>query len=296
MFCPRCGSSIPESCTFCTQCGTSLAEIKSNPAPQPVAQPQTPVYQASVYQAPVYQPPVAPQAPVVPPAPVAPQPVIPPKPVEPPKPVYIPDPVYTPESVYAAEPETPAKTRKPAKPVSIDLWDTVRRNLALILAGLSIFLLIFAFNNITGDAELNMVRAAKGESQEAPAAISVIHKFYDGADQFFWIARIGCVIYGVIAIVAAAAGILYFLQEKANSTLYKKIFSKFFKNLHPGIVVAVLVLIATVIQCLTFFTCIFDAGAFDMYVHLGETGKTMLIVYLVVAGISYLTVKQPEEE
>ena len=48
MFCPKCGSNVPDSTKFCPTCGEMLA---GEPAQQaPVAEPQ-PQYQQPVYQA-----------------------------------------------------------------------------------------------------------------------------------------------------------------------------------------------------------------------------------------------------
>ena len=50
MFCPKCGSNVPDSTKFCPTCGALLAdEAQQAPAtePQPQYQPQQPVYQAA---------------------------------------------------------------------------------------------------------------------------------------------------------------------------------------------------------------------------------------------------------
>lgn len=52
MFCPKCGSNVPDSTKFCPTCGALLTdEAQQAPAiePQPQAQyqPQQPVYQAA---------------------------------------------------------------------------------------------------------------------------------------------------------------------------------------------------------------------------------------------------------
>lgn len=83
MFCPKCGTNAPEGSKFCETCGNNMqqtepTEILEQPeaqqeqaaaAPQPVAQPQAPVYQPKP-QPPVYKP--QPQAPVYQPQPQAP--------------------------------------------------------------------------------------------------------------------------------------------------------------------------------------------------------------------------------
>ena len=46
MFCPKCGSNVPDSTKFCPTCGALLAdEAQQAPATEP--QPQQPVYQAA---------------------------------------------------------------------------------------------------------------------------------------------------------------------------------------------------------------------------------------------------------
>lgn len=52
MFCPKCGSNVPDSTKFCPTCGALLAgEAQQAPAtepqPEPQYQPQQPVYQAA---------------------------------------------------------------------------------------------------------------------------------------------------------------------------------------------------------------------------------------------------------
>lgn len=70
MFCPSCGSQIPNEATFCPNCGAPIPRAAETPAPvaqEPVAQPApapaepVPTYQAPTYQAPSYQ--QAPQQP-----------------------------------------------------------------------------------------------------------------------------------------------------------------------------------------------------------------------------------------
>lgn len=71
MFCPKCGSQIPEGGHFCTKCGAAISQQppiqQAAPQPPPPAQPQ-PVYQPPPPQPqPVYQPPPAYQQPTPPP-------------------------------------------------------------------------------------------------------------------------------------------------------------------------------------------------------------------------------------
>lgn len=52
MFCPKCGSNVPDSTKFCPTCGALLADEAqqapaTEPQPQPQYQPQQPVYQAA---------------------------------------------------------------------------------------------------------------------------------------------------------------------------------------------------------------------------------------------------------
>ena len=59
MFCPKCGTTLPEGAAFCTNCGQQFAAAPAQPA-QPVYQaPQQPAYQQPqqpAYQQPAYQP------------------------------------------------------------------------------------------------------------------------------------------------------------------------------------------------------------------------------------------------
>ena len=65
MFCPNCGTNVPENNAFCPNCGTALTAPQQPQQPtqpqQPVyqqpVQPQQPVYQQPAYQQPVYQQP-----------------------------------------------------------------------------------------------------------------------------------------------------------------------------------------------------------------------------------------------
>ena len=52
MFCPKCGSNVPDSTKFCPTCGALLADEAqqaptTEPQSQPQYQPQQPVYQAA---------------------------------------------------------------------------------------------------------------------------------------------------------------------------------------------------------------------------------------------------------
>lgn len=48
MFCPKCGSNVPDSTKFCPTCGALLAdEAQQAPATEPQPQYQQPVYQAA---------------------------------------------------------------------------------------------------------------------------------------------------------------------------------------------------------------------------------------------------------
>lgn len=52
MFCPKCGSNVPDSTKFCPTCGALLADEAqqapaTEPQPEPQYQPQQPVYQAA---------------------------------------------------------------------------------------------------------------------------------------------------------------------------------------------------------------------------------------------------------
>lgn len=63
MFCPKCGSNVPDSTKFCPTCGETLA---GEPAQQaPVAEPQPQYQQPQQPQQPVYQPAPANGAPVM---------------------------------------------------------------------------------------------------------------------------------------------------------------------------------------------------------------------------------------
>ena len=73
MFCPTCGSQVPDSATFCPNCGTSIPQAEAPAAPMAEAAPayvpiatevpqqepaqQAPTYEAPTYQAPTYQQP-----------------------------------------------------------------------------------------------------------------------------------------------------------------------------------------------------------------------------------------------
>ena len=62
MFCPNCGTQLPEEAAFCGNCGT---RVNNRPAPQPYQeQPyQAQPYQPQTYQAQPYQPQPAPMSP-----------------------------------------------------------------------------------------------------------------------------------------------------------------------------------------------------------------------------------------
>ena len=65
MFCPKCGTQVPDGVKFCPTCGNLMQAAPQEPAPQvqepvyqePAPQVQEPVYQQPVYQQPVYQEP-----------------------------------------------------------------------------------------------------------------------------------------------------------------------------------------------------------------------------------------------
>ena len=62
MFCPQCGSNLPDGSAFCTNCGKQLTQPEQ-PVYQapPIPEPEQPVYQAPVIPEPAYQAPVIPE-------------------------------------------------------------------------------------------------------------------------------------------------------------------------------------------------------------------------------------------
>lgn len=160
MFCPKCGTNVPEGSKFCETCGNNMqvaveqADVQIQPeAPQePAAIEPQPVQQPQPQSQPVYQPQPQPQ-------PQSQSPVYPLKPAYQPQPQPQPQPQYQPRPQPAPQSNTYSGMDPCEKPYSVGGWLLTMLICMIPIVGW-IMPFVWAFGSKTNKSKKNYFIAA----------------------------------------------------------------------------------------------------------------------------------------
>lgn len=247
MFCPTCGTQHPDDAKFCPGCGAPNA-------PQQAAAPQQPAPQEpTLNQQPVYQQPVAPQ-----------------------QPVY----------------QQPAYQPPVSQPVVVAPATAYQKKLAVLLAIVAIFALFVGLAHtfclvdvpVSVDVEVdtsdlglgglgNMmgggmsalssieIDGSVGNIYISPDILSEAFDLLDTAtggqiEASFSMGYVGLIGFGLLNLLIAVIGVLFYLRARSNNALYTQFFGGFIKAKTPAGVMGIL----GVGACLLEIVCMWFTG------------------------------------
>lgn len=296
MFCAKCGTPYSDEAKFCPACGTPNASAAQPVEPVAPVQPEQPVYQQPVYEQPVYEQPVY-QAPVQ-------------------QPIQI-------------QPATPYQKKMALIIVLISVF-------ALVVGFLHTFCLVDVPMSV--DVELDMgdlvgnafsssysdyddyfdygsgyasmmpsstpsmeFDGSVGNIYVSPAILSEVFDLVDSTgmiDASFTAGYIGIIVFGVINLLIAAVGVLYYLRARMNMPLYDKICGGFIKAKSPALILGLLGVLGCLLQIVLMWFTGFEYGAMgqSLGVSVGVHWITWvaLAIYGVLAGSQLLAIKSDE--
>lgn len=301
MFCAKCGTPYSDEGKFCPACGTPNASAAQPVEPVAPVQPEQPVYQQPVYEQPVYEQPVY-QAPVQ-------------------QPVQI-------------QNATPYQKKMALAIVLISIFALIvgfMHTFCLVDVPMSVdveldlgSLVGNALDSSFGDYDdyydydyddygsgyASLMPSATpsmefdgsvGNIYVSPAILSEAFDLVDSTgmiDASFTAGYIGIIVFGVINLLIAAVGILYYLRARNNMPMYDKLCGSFIKAKSPAMILGLLGVVGCLLQIVLMWFTGFEYGAMgqSLGVSVGVHWITWvaLIIYGALAGSQLLAIKSEE--
>lgn len=299
MFCAKCGTQYSDEGKFCPVCGTPNSAAAQQPVePQPVqpvyqqpAEPQQPVYQQPVepqYQQPVYQ------APVRQPIQVAPATAYQKKMAV----------IIALISVFALVVGFLHTFCLVDVPMSVDVELDLGSLVGSAFSSYDDYYDYddYGYTSIMPSSTPSMeFDGSVGNIYVSPAILSEAFDLVDSTgviDASFTAGYIGIIVFGVINLLIAVVGILYYLRARNNMPLYDKLCGGFIKAKSPALILGLAGVVSCLLQIvLMWLTGIeYSAMGQSLGISVGVHWITWvaLIVYGGLAGSQLLAIKNDE--
>ena len=161
----------------------------------------------------------------------------------------------------APAPEAPAAPAAPKAPkakgnaVLGNLAPTIRPFLALILAGVAVLALVLFVLNTFGILHVPATVKMMGQKQSDYGKLSEIAEAWKQMDKSLACAYIGNILFGIVNLVIAAVGALYFLKKQNKMPYYDQFVGKFLKVKNPAFYMGVAGVAGVILQVIFFAFC-----------------------------------------
>ena len=161
----------------------------------------------------------------------------------------------------APAPEAPAAPAAPKAPkakgnaVLGNLAPTIRPFLALILAGVAVLALVLFVLNTFSILHVPATVKMMGQKQSDYGKLSEIAEAWKQMDKSLACAYIGNILFGIVNLVIAAVGALYFLKKQNNMPYYDQFVGKFLKVKNPAFYMGAAGVAGVILQVIFFAFC-----------------------------------------
>ncbi len=187
-----------------------------------------------------------------------------------------------------------AASAAPAASLNLgNMAGSLKLYLKYILVVVAILALVLAIMNIFNTYDVKATYSYGGQKMGS-ATGPVKDLFGEGSDGEFIMALIGNILFGIVNLVIAVIGVLYFLKENNNMDLYDKFVASKAKGKSPLFVVGVLGAVAALVQIILYAMCKPSKSGVTLTIAAHWTSWVFLFVYalLVVVDMFVLNPKK----
>ncbi len=171
----------------------------------------------------------------------------------------------------AAAPQAPAAPKAPKVkgPAPLgSLAPTIRPFLAIILAVVAVLALVLFVLNTFSILKIPATASIMGQTQTEYGKVSEVAEAWKSMDKSLACVYIGNILFGLINLVIAAVGALYFLKKQSNMPYYDQFVGKTLKVNNPAFYMGVAGVVGVLLQVIFFAFCGASESAFGMTVKM----------------------------
>ena len=154
-----------------------------------------------------------------------------------------------------AAPAAPKAPKAKTNAVLGNLAPTIRPFLAFILAGVAVLALVLFVLNTFGILHVPATVKMMGQKQSDYGKLSEIAEAWKQMDKSLACAYIGNILFGIVNLVIAAVGALYFLKKQNKMPYYDQFVGKFLKVKNPAFYMGVAGVAGVILQVIFFAFC-----------------------------------------